>query len=332
MSLPPLTPSVDAAVDLSVAGDVARSIVQQRGRADRIFRGISLSAASISLIIIISTAVFLTLGARDALSATGVANFFTESVWNPSVGKYGVFGILVGTMLIAAVGLMVAVPLGLGLALFINEYSPARLRRPLTGAVDLLAAMPSLIFGMWGFFVFQRHVVGVAQFFADHLSAIPFFRVYPGEELTRSGFIAGIVVGFMILPIVTSVSRDVMAQAPREQCEGALALGGTRWGMIRSVVFPFARSGVVGATLLGFGRALGETIAITIIVSPAFDPNYRVLTQGSGSIAQLIATRFPEAQGQESSALVAAGLVLFIVTLVVNLIARRIVARSRSAL
>ena len=327
------TPQLMAPMDGGDApyADVPRPIVQQRSRPDRIFRGLSLSAASISLLIIGSTALFLTLGATDAFDATGVKNFFTQSVWNASLKQFGVYGVLVGTMLIALIGLMVAVPLGLGLALFINEYAPMKLRRPLTGAVDLLAAMPSLIFGMWGFFVFQRYVVGIAQFFADHLSAIPIFRVYAGEELTRSGFIAGIVVGFMILPIMTSVCRDVMSQAPREQCEGALALGGTRWGMIRSVIVPFSRSGIVGAALLGFGRALGETIGITIIVSLVYKPNYRILTQGGGSIAQLIATRFPEAQGLESSALVAAGLVLFLVTLVVNLIARRIVSKARSA-
>lgn len=311
--------------------DVPRRIEQDRPRADRIFRALTLTAASVSLLVILSTAVFLTLVALDAFDASGVGTFFSDSVWNASLGKFGVFGVLVGTMLIAVVALLVAVPLGLGLALFINEYAPGRLRRPLTGAVDLLAAMPSIVFGMWGFFVFQEHIVGVAQFFADHLSAIPIFRVHDGEQLTRSGFIAGIVVGFMILPIVTSVARDVMAQAPREQCEGALALGGSRWGMIRTVIFPFSRSGIVGAALLGFGRALGETIAITIIVSLAYEPNYRILTEGGGSIAQLIVTRFPEAQGLETSGLVAAGLVLFIVTLLVNLVARRIVSRARSA-
>ena len=318
-----------SAPDLVV--DAPRPLVQRRSRGDRVFRGLSLGAASVSLLIIGSTAVFLAIGAIDAVDATGVSSFFTDSVWNASLGKFGVYGLLVGTVMIAAIGLMVAVPLGLGLALFINEYAPTRLRRPLTGAVDLLAAMPSIVFGMWGFFVFQSYIVGVAQFFADHLSAIPFFRVFAGETLTRSAFIAGIVVGFMILPIVTSVARDVMAQAPREQCEGALALGGTRWGMIRTVIFPFARSGIVGAGLLGFGRALGETIAVTIIVSLKYEPNYRILTQGGGSISQLIVTRFPEAQGLEISGLVAAGLVLFLFTLVVNLIARRIVARARNA-
>ncbi|NLA36812.1 MAG: phosphate ABC transporter permease subunit PstC [Actinobacteria bacterium] len=316
---------------LDAEADRPRSIGTQAGRSDRIFRGISFAAAAVSLIIIVSTAVFLVLGAREAFDTSGVVNFFTDSIWNPSRGEFGVYGILVGTLLISVVALLVALPLGLGLALFINEYAPMRLRRALTGAVDLLAAMPSLIFGMWGFFVLQEHIVGVAQFFADHLSAIPIFRVFEGEQLTRSGFIAGIIVGFMILPIVTSVSRDVMSQAPREQCEGALALGGTRWGMITSVIFPFARSGIVGATLLGFGRALGETIAITIIVSPVVTANWRILTEGSASVAQVIATRFPEAQGLELSGLVAAGLVLFIVTLIVNLVARRIVSASRAA-
>ncbi|MFN8052155.1 MAG: phosphate ABC transporter permease subunit PstC [Acidimicrobiales bacterium] len=324
-------PTMTAPFVAGAPEDAPRPIRQQRSRGDRVFRGITLSAASVSLLIICSTALFLTLVALRAFRTTGVTEFFSHSVWNPSVGEFGVFGVLAGTMIVALVGLMVAVPLGLGLSLFINEYAPMRLRRLLTGAVDLLAAMPSLVFGMWGFFVLQSHIVGIAQFFADHLSAFPFFRVFEGERLTRSPFIAGIVVGFMILPIVTSVSRDVMSQAPREQCEGALALGGTRWGMIRSVIFPFSRSGIVGATLLGFGRALGETIAITIIVSLSYQPNWRPLTEGGGSISQLIVTRFPEAQGLETSALVAAGLVLFVVTLVVNLVARRIVAKARSA-
>jgi phosphate transport system permease protein len=234
-------------------------------------------------------------------------------------------------VLIAGIALIVAVPMGFGLALFVNEYAPSRFRRILVSAIDLLAALPSLIFGIWGLFALQGPLTGVAQWFGDHLSIIPIFQLKDGANLSRSGFIGGVVVGIMILPIVTSVTREVMSQCPRDQCEAALGLGGTRWGMIRTVIMPFSRSGMVGAVLLGFGRALGETIAVTIIVSLQFTANDKVLTVGGGSIAQLIATKFGEASPLEVSALVGAGAALFIVTLVVNLAARRIVNRARSA-
>ena len=165
------------------------------------------------------------------------------------------------------------------MALFINEYAPARLRLVLTSVIDLLAALPSLLFGIWGFFALQKAQVPGAQWLANHLSALPIFSsdAEPGRTLAQSSFVAGIVVAIMILPIITSVSRDVMAQVPREQCEGALALGGTRWGMIRDVILPFGRSGIVGAALLGFGRALGETIAVALIISLVFKANFHIL-------------------------------------------------------
>jgi len=311
--------------------DEPRRIRSTPSVADRTFRGLTAAAAAASLVIIVTTAVFLTWKAQPALREAGYWDFLTTSVWNPAAGKFGVGGLLIGTALIAVVALMVAVPLGIGLALFVTEYAPPRVRRPLTSAVDLLAALPSIVFGMWGLFALQGPLVGVAQWMADHLGAVPLFRGEQGDQLGRSGFIGGVVVGIMILPIVTSVSRDVMSQCPREQCEGALALGGSRWGMIRSVLLPFSRSGIVGAILLGFGRALGETIAIAIIVSLQYQANTQVLTEGGGSIAQVIAIKFGEAQSLEASALVAAGLALFVVTFVVNLGARTIVRRARSS-
>jgi len=241
-------------------------------------------------------------------------------------------GLLVNTVLIAGVALLLAVPLSLGLALFINEYAPGRVRKVLTSSVDLLAAIPSLIFGMWGFFALQKPLIGVATWIAEHLNAIPLFRLTaPDAALSQSTFVAGIVVAFMVTPIITSVSRDVMAQCPRVQCEGALALGGSRWGMIRDVVLPFGRSGIVGSVLLGFGRALGETIAVVLVIALVYTPNLHILEKGSGSISALIATKFGEAQGVEISGLIAAGLALFIMTLVVNLFARSIVRRSQVA-
>ena len=328
MALPPLSVGVPAPG--SAAPDTPRNVTTSVSTPDRIFRGISATAALVSLVIIGTTAWFLAWSARPAFAKTGFKNFFTTSNWSPSLDKYGVFGLIVGTVLVASVALMIAVPLAIGLALFVNEYSPARLRRPLTSAVDLLAALPSLVFGMWGYFALQTPLEGIAQWFGAHLSAIPIFRIPPGSEVSRSIFIAGTVVGIMVIPVITSVSRDVMSQCPREQCEGALALGGTRSGMIRSVVLPFSRSGVVGAILLGFGRALGETIAIAIIIALQVKANTRVLTSGGGSVAGWIASKFGEAGSIEISALVAAGLALFVLTLFVNLAARSIVRRARS--
>ena len=297
---------------------------------DRVFRGLSASAAGLCLLIMAATAVFLTAKAVPAITAGGPLEFLTGTTWQPAQKKFGVGGLLVNTVLIAAVALLIAVPLSLGLALFINEYAPGRVRKVLTSSVDLLAAIPSLIFGMWGFFALQAPLIGVAGWIASHLNAIPLFRLStPDAALSQSSFLAGTVVAFMVTPIITSVSRDVMAQCPRVQCEGALALGGSRWGMIRDVILPFGRSGIVGSVLLGFGRALGETIAVVLVIALVYDPNLHVLEKGSGSISALIATKFGEAQGLEVNGLIAAGLALFVMTLVVNLVARAIVRRSQ---
>jgi phosphate transport system permease protein len=309
--------------------DEPRPLVQVRTRGDRVFRGLATACAAVSLVLVSLTLIFLVKEARPALGKAGIVNFFTTSVWNPSAGRFGVAGLLQGTIIIAGVALIIAVPLAVSMALFINEYAPGRLKSVLTSVIDLLAALPSLLFGMWGFFALKNRLTGAAAWLTQHLSAIPLFRLSnPKASLVQSSFNAGVVVAIMIIPIICSVSRDVMAQAPREQCEGALALGGTRWGMIREVILPFGRSGIVGATLLGFGRALGETIAVTLIISLSLDANWNILERGGGSIASLIAIKFPEASTLERSALVAAGLALFLLTLLVNLLARRIVSRT----
>lgn len=298
---------------------------------DRVFRAVAAGAALLCLSIMAATAIFLTIKAVPAVQVSGVWDFVSSSAWQPDQEEFGVWGLLVNTVLISLVALVVAVPMALGLALFINEYAPTRVRRVLTSAVDLLAAIPSLIFGMWGFFALQAPLVGIAAWLADHLNAIPMFRLTePGASLNQSTFVAGFVVAFMIIPIITSVSRDVMAQCPRVQCEGALALGGSRWGMIRDVLLPFGRSGIVGSILLGFGRALGETIAVVLVISLVIEANLNILEQGSGSVSALIATKFNEAQGLEINGLIAAGLALFVLTLIVNLFARAIVRRSQA--
>jgi phosphate transport system permease protein len=234
----------------------------------------------------------------------------------------------------------VAVPLALGTALYISEYAPVKTKRTLISLVDLMAAVPSVVYGLWGLFFLQGHVAGVARWVTTYFGWIPFLRVdgfdkndplsSPAGTLTSSTFIAGLVVGLMVTPIATSVMREVFSQAPVGEREGALALGATRWGMIRSVVLPFGKGGIIGGTMLGLGRALGETITVYLILSPIFAIQPHILQLGGSSIAATIAGKYGAASAFGTSALFAAGLALFLVTLVVNFIAASIVQRSRS--
>jgi phosphate transport system permease protein len=195
--------------------------------------------------------------------------------------------------------------------------------------------VPSLIYGLWGFFFLQPRIINLSKWLADHLGFIPIFKVPAEGELNvglfpGSTFIAGVVVSLMVIPICTSVMREVFSQAPAGEKEGALALGGTRWGVVRHVVLPFGRGGIIGGSMLGLGRALGETIAVTLIISVSFQPRLGILEQGSNSIAALIALKFSESNNIGISALMAAGLALFVITLLVNTLASIVVARSRS--
>src|SRR5262249_442576 len=201
--------------------------------------------------------------------------------------------------------------------------------RVIRAIVDLLAAIPRLIYGLWGRAYLQGKLIGVARFLSVNLGFIPFFKV-PEHRYDSSNFIAGVVVSLMVLPIATSVMREVFSQTPPGEKEGALALGATRWGMIRSVVLPFGRGGIIGGSMVGLGRALGETIAVALIISPKFEITKDVLSAGGNSVASLIALRFGEAKEFGLSALMAAGLTLFAVTLIVNMLASIIVSRSRS--
>lgn len=299
------------------------------GLGDRIFRALSVAAAIVSLVVVGATIVFLARESRPALRSAGIVNFFTDSLWNGSTGKFGALGMLIGTVIIATVALVVAVPLAVAMAIFINEYAPRAIARALTTVIDLLAALPSLIFGMWGRDAFAGHLQPLARWLSDHLFAIPVFSLSTrGAVLGRSSFVAGVVVGIMVVPIICSISRDVMARAPREQCEAALGLGGTRWGMIRTVILPFGRTGIIGAILLAFGRALGETIAVALLIQLAYKANWHILEINAGSIAALIVTRFGEATAVERSGLAAAGLALVLLTFAVGLASRRIVSRK----
>jgi len=314
----------------SAADDVPRPVVVRRGFGDRVFRGLAVAAGGTTFLVMGLIGLFLAVESRDALAVAGVG-FFTESAWLPSDEPpvFGIAALLYWTVVIAVIALVLAVPVAIGTALFINEYAPRWLRGSLTGLVDLLAAVPSLVYGMWGFYFLQPRLIGLSGWLADHLAFVPVFKVST-DKFASSAFVAGVVVSLMVVPIVTSVVREVFSQAPQGEKEAALALGGSRWGMIRSVVLPFGRGGIVGGSMLGLGRALGETIAVALIISPVFEISPRILEQGANSVAAHIALRFGEASGVALSALIAAGLALFFVTLVVNSLSTIVVARSRS--
>jgi phosphate transport system permease protein len=312
------------------AVDLPRPIVVDRNRGDRAFRlGTRLAAA---LVLVLMALIFLFLLTRgwDALSRAGLS-FFTTSQWNPEGGVFGIAAALLGTALIAGIAILFAVPVSIGTALFLTEYAPRRLRRPLTSLVDLLAAIPSLIFGLWARATLMPRVTGVSKWLTTHLGFLPLLHTKTAVY-TTSTFIAGIVVAIMIVPICTAVMRETFSQTPAAEKEGALALGSTKWGMVRTVVLPFGRGGMIGGSMLGLGRALGETIAVTLIISPSFDIStlMRPLESGGNSIASMIALKWTESGDFGQSALVAAGLVLFVMTLTVSSVASAVVNRSRS--
>jgi phosphate transport system permease protein len=321
-----------------VSLDSPRLLTTLRDPADVAFRGIARSGGIIVLTIMSLVGLFLGFRAWQALSVSGVS-FLTEQAWEPDSGRFGIAAVLVGTILIALVAVALAVPLATGTALYITEYAPRRIRQFLIGLVDLMAAIPSVVYGLWGFFFLQGNITPVSKWISSTFGWIPIFAVDgadPSDPLssvtvyTSSTFIAGIVVAFMITPIITSIMREVFAQAPLGEREGALALGSTRWGMIRSVVLPFGRGGMIGGTMLGLGRALGETIAVYMIISPVFVIQPHILQNGANSVSSLIALRYGEATEFGTSALMAAGLTLFLMTLVINFGASAVVARSRS--
>ena len=309
-----------------------------RDPADVAFRGIARGGGIIVLSIMSLVGVFLGFRALQALQVSGFS-FLTEQAWEPDSGRFGIAAVIVGTILIAVVAIAIAVPLATGTALYITEYSPRKLRGFFIALVDIMAAIPSVVYGLWGFFFLQNNIVPVSKWISQTFGWIPIFAVDgadPNDPLssitvyTSSTFIAGIVVAFMITPIITSIMREVFGQAPLGEREGALALGSTRWGMIRSVVLPFGRGGMIGGTMLGLGRALGETIAVYMIISPVFVIQPHILQNGASSVSALIALRYGEATEFGMSALMAAGLALFVMTLIVNFAASTIVARSRS--
>ncbi|WP_116026527.1 phosphate ABC transporter permease subunit PstC [Thermomonospora umbrina] len=295
---------------------------------DRLFVLGTRGSGILLLVIIVSIGAFLIWKAIDALQANE-ANFLTSQVWNPNgrPPEFGIAQLAFGTVMSSFLALIMATPVAIGIALFTTFYAPRRLAAGLSYVVDLLAAVPSIVYGLWGLTFLVTKMDDVSQFLNDYFGWIPLFG---GDSVGgRSIFTASVVLAIMILPIISSISREVFAQVPTANVEAALALGATRWETIRIAVLPFGRSGMISAAMLGLGRAMGETIAVAMVLSSAAGISLHVLRDGGGTIAGNIANSYAEVTPISQGALIASGLVLFAITLVVNMGARAIVARRK---
>jgi phosphate transport system permease protein len=288
------------------------------------------SAAGVSvLLIIVAIAVFLIVKAVPALQAN-TENFFTYKQWFPDDAdgaKFGIASIAFGTLLSSALALTMAVPVALGIALCLSHYAHRRLATGLGFVIDLLAAVPSIVFGLWGRDYFIDPVKSLSGWLHTYLGWIPLFG--SDGPYGKSILLGSIVLAIMVLPIITSLSREVFVQTPQMNEEAALALGATKWEVIRAVVIPHGRPGVIAACILGLGRALGETIALALTLGITFTVSFDVIANGGNTVAANIANYFGEAGTVGRGALIASGLVLFAITLVVNVTARAIVYRRR---
>jgi phosphate transport system permease protein len=308
-----------------------RTVVARRLPQDRVYRGVASATAIGAFVLLFLIGVFLLVKSLPAFQHESLWTFLTTTgfITNGAHPRFGVASALYWTVIIALIAGVVGIPVSMAMALFITEYAKPRLKRILVTLVDLLAVVPSVVFGLWGLFVLQPNVIGVSSFLSRHFGWFPLFKV-SSATFTSSAFIAGLVVGIMIVPIITSITREIFSLTPLGEREGALALGATKAGVIRAVVLPFGRGGLIGATMLGMGRALGETIAVAIIISLTFQVSPHILQVGANSISALIALRFSTGGKTGLPALLACGLVLFCFTLVVNLGASVIVNRSRT--
>ncbi|MHA7133563.1 phosphate ABC transporter permease subunit PstC [Oerskovia turbata] len=297
------------------------------GLAGRLFAGLSTGAGILILLVLAAVAVFLVIEAWPALTAS--PEELQEISWFKADSLLAYVGPLVfGTLLASILALAIAVPVSVGIALFISHYAPRRLAQGLGYLIDLLAAIPSVVYGLWGALWLLPVLNPFFTWLSGTLGFIPLFEGY--QAPAKNVMSASIVLAVMILPIITAVSREVFLQTPVLHEEAALALGATRWEMVRTAVLPFGRSGVISASMLGLGRALGETMAVLMVISPGFLYSLFLLKPGQQqTIAANIASKFPEASGLAVSTLIATGLALFVITFVVNMIARWIIARRK---
>ena len=291
-------------------------------RGDRVFAGLARAAGIAILVALAAVFIFLAIEGVPGMGKPG-SSYRPLDGFLPYVAR-----LLFGTVFVGLVALVIAVPFAIGIALFISHYAPRVIAVPVAYVIDLLAAVPSVVFGLWGARTLGPYLVGVHAWLEEHLGFIPLFRG-PASVTGKTVLTAGVVLAIMILPIITAICREVFAQAPRLNEEAALALGATRWEMIRLSVFPYARSGMVSAVMLGLGRALGETMAVAMVLSPSIVFSVNTISNTNpATIASNIASSFAEATPDKLSVLIATGLVLFAFTFAVNFAARAIVARS----
>ena len=311
-----------------------REIPTEPRRSDKVFRGLVTAGGLSSLVILGLIAVFLGYRGFEVILQEGFG-FITNSEWSVTVDEnanvidsnFGLAAMLVGTILCALVAVVIALPISVFSALFLNFYAPGKLKKFLVAIIDMMAAFPSILFGIWGFLVLMPTAEYWAKLIHKYLGWIPIFDLQV-PVYTRSPFVAGVVLAIMIIPIITSVSREVFSQAPLDRIQAAYALGATRWAMIKAVVIPHGRNGVIGGAMLGLGRAMGETVAVFTVLNIVFQVNWQVLLGAGGNVASLIILKFGEANPYEIKALMAAGLVLFLLTLLVNAIANVIVKNT----
>jgi phosphate transport system permease protein len=315
----------------------AKRVITTKPRfSDKVFRGVVTGGGLSSLVILGLILGFLLYNGFSTLRQQGI-RFLTGSDWQAVVsdsGKldlanshFGIAAMLVGTMIIAVIAIVVGVPVSVGAAIYLTFYAPEAIKKIMVTAIDLMAAFPSVLFGLWGFFVLENSAEYWAKLLTKYFGWIPFLKL-PAPYVSRSPFIAGLVLAIMIIPIVTSVSREIFSQTPLDRVQAAYALGGTKFAMLRAVAFPYARSGIVGGVMLGLGRAMGETVAVYTVLNIVYQVNWHILFSAGGNVASMILLKFGEASPYEVKALMAAGLVLFILTLIVNSLANVIVSRT----
>jgi phosphate transport system permease protein len=289
-----------------------------------------------SLVILGLIALFLSIKGFHILSAEKFS-FITESRWevitdengNLAESNLGIGAMLVGTFLAAFIAILVGVPIAVLSALYLTFYARGFAKKFLISLIDLMAAFPSLLYGFWGFFVFMESAEYWAKLLNKYFGFVPFFKV-PAPIFERSPFIAGLVLAIMIIPIVTSISREIFDQTPLDRVQAAYALGASKLAMIKAVVIPYGRGGVVGGAMLGLGRAMGETVAVYTVLNVVYQINWQTLFGAGGNVASLILLKFGEAGPYEVDALMAAGLILFILTLIVNALADLLINRFGS--
>lgn len=311
----------------SAGSRTPRRVPTRVGAGDRSFRMLALLAGVLVLVILALIVVSTTNQALPAFRHMGL-RFFTSSRWAPPEDEYGALSFIYGTAVVSVLALVLAVPVSLGLAVYLSEIAPAKARSAVIYAIDLLAAVPSVVWGLWGFLVLRSPLQDFYQRVSDLLSPLPLVgRLFDGPVSGLSFATAGTILALMITPIITSLSREVMDTVPAAQKEAAWALGSTRWEMIRGAVWPYSRGGIIGAVVLGLGRAMGETIAVALVIGSSGQITARLFAAGDALPSQ-IANQFNESEGLFRSALIALGVTLFFFTIVVNLGARALIARS----